>query len=579
MRDVGATPREPPDAVIRAELQKDLQEVFFTDGDRALSFIEATAHAKRDRVKKAIRSLLGLGMLDKSIPHVKKAMSGIRQTALKTGTGQELVDVSARLPKIEEEIADLERDTEDAKSQFTQFDDELVAVQKKLDEALLRGDREKLQQQLAQAQQDGTRIAQQGQEAATQHSALFRSMPLARDLLTPVLEKSFAALNDLHDRGKIPSTTIPVLEERLSSTECICGETLDPDRADGKRRRDHIQHLIDESRRVDALQETITQLYYGSRSLRAATIPDADRWTAAYGALATHREGLREWQGDQGRRSRALEAQLDDVPRADVAGWRDAKRRFTEQRDRYHARVAKNETHLEHLREEWHRERRRSQNLLEKQKKGTVVLAQLTVTEDVHSVLAGAYERMRGQELRKVSDRMNKIFLEMIGSDPDQRAIIQSAGIDDKFDIVVHGPDNRTLDPDRDLNGASRRALTLAFILALTRVSDVEAPNVIDTPLGMMSGYVKRSVLRTAIRESTQLVLFLTRSEITDCEDILDQQAGTVITLTNTAHFPTMLVNDPNVSERSVLRCACNHREECSLCMRRLDSTVPTPAS
>ena len=62
--------------------------------------------------------------------------------------------------------------------------------------------------------------------------------------------------------------------------------------------------------------------------------------------------------------------------------------------------------------------------------------------------------------------------------------------------------------PDRDLNGASRRALTLAFILALTKVSEVEAPNIIDTPLGMMSGYVKRSVLMTAIRESSQLELY-----------------------------------------------------------------------
>lgn len=51
------------------------------------------------------------------------------------------------------------------------------------------------------------------------------------------------------------------------------------------------------------------------------------------------------------------------------------------------------------------------------------------------------------------------------------------------FDIIVFGPNDRTLNPGRDLNGASRRALTLAFILALTRVSKVKAPNVIDTAL------------------------------------------------------------------------------------------------
>ena len=108
---------------------------------------------------------------------------------------------------------------------------------------------------------------------------------------------------------------------------------------------------------------------------------------------------------------------------------------------------------------------------------------------------------------------MNSIFLEMIGADPEQGAIIWGAEISAKFDIIVYGPNERTLNPDRDLNGASRRALTLGFILALTKVSEVEAPNVIDTPLGMTSGYVKRSILRTAVLESTQLVLFLTHEK------------------------------------------------------------------
>ena len=105
-----------------------------------------------------------------------------------------------------------------------------------------------------------------------------------------------------------------------------------------------------------------------------------------------------------------------------------------------------------------------------------------------------------------MSDLMNTFFLEMIGCRSGTgKAIIRRAEISPEFDILVYGPEDRTLNPDRDLNGASRRALTLAFILALTKVSGVEAPNVIDTPLGMMSGYVKRAVLRTAIRESSQL--------------------------------------------------------------------------
>ena len=99
----------------------------------------------------------------------------------------------------------------------------------------------------------------------------------------------------------------------------------------------------------------------------------------------------------------------------------------------------------------------------------------------------------------------------------------------------------------------------------------IEAPNVIDTPLGMMSGYVKRSVLKTAIRESSQLILFLTRSEISNCEEIIDAEAGKVITLTNPTHYPLQLLNAPKVTERAVMRCECSHRQECTLCQRRPD--------
>jgi DNA sulfur modification protein DndD len=166
---------------------------------------------------------------------------------------------------------------------------------------------------------------------------------------------------------------------------------------------------------------------------------------------------------------------------------------------------------------------------------------------------------------------MNAIFLTMIGADPEQGAIIRRAVITKEFDILVYGPNDRTLNPDRDLNGASRRALTFAFILALTKVSEVEAPNVIDTPLGMMSGFVKRSVLRNAIQESSQLILFLTRSEIAQCEEILDQEAGRVITLTNPTHYPGRLLNDPGVNQLTILRCECNHRRDCKLCQRPPD--------
>ena len=72
-------------------------------------------------------------------------------------------------------------------------------------------------------------------------------------------------------------------------------------------------------------------------------------------------------------------------------------------------------------------------NLLRQQKRGARILARLEVASDVERVLKNSYDRMTNEELNKVSELMNTIFLEMIGADPEQGAIIRKAEIERRF--------------------------------------------------------------------------------------------------------------------------------------------------
>ncbi len=576
LNDTGASPIDAPEAVINDELPPELRDVFFTDGDRALSFIEADValSTKRERVQRAIRSLLGLGVIDDAIKHVRKSAAEVNKKARQVGGGGELNRIASRLESMENDREKLEAEFEDAKQQFGTFDEKVDEIDRKIAAALQKGDKEKLQKDLDQAKREIKRLDDQLASANKEHSALFRSRSIATDLLAPLLGRAFEKLEELHDQGKIPNTTIPVLQDRLSAEICICGETLEPGDAGGEKRRAHIQKLIDDSQRADEIQEIITDLYYGAKPLQAAGDPGSSAWLEDYKTVVERRDGLQTLRDEAGRKFRALEMQLDELPDTDIQGLRETRRQYKDQRDRHLSRQSSIETQLTGLRREREELEGDRDRLLREQKKGARILAELDVTQDVTNVLKSAYERITNEELQKVSELMNSIFLEMIGADPEQGAIIRRAEISREFDIIVYGPNSRTLNPDRDLNGASRRALTLAFILALTKVSEVEAPNVIDTPLGMTSGYVKRSILRTAVRESSQLVLFLTHDEIAGCEEIIDEAAGVVFTLTNPAHYPKMLVNDPGVAERKALRCECDHRSECQLCQRRADTQV-----
>ena len=573
LTETGADPIHSPEVQITREvLPPTLREVFFTDGDRALGFIESENNSTQ--VKNAIQSLLGLDVIESALAHLKNTLTGLNRDSKNIGSDTELAEIATALEEIDKKIERLENERDDAKFQFDAVNQSLTEIDEAIEAALVKGDQEEFNRKLKTAEAELKRIRNQEEKLVSEHSQLFRKPPLFRDLLAPVLEKSFEKLDELRDQGKLPRTTIPVLEERLTGVTCICGESLDQHSGDGQRRRAHIQQLIRESQKPDEFQTCLTELYFSSSVLEPIEINHDQHWIAEYKKNVIHRDELETRRGELQRELSALELQLEKIGDTDIQVLRATKQDYIVKRD------SSNDLRIEHERElERLQERHRSlmatrNNLISKQRRGRGILARLDATRDIDQILKNSYNQITNEELQKVSQLMNTLFLEMIGADPKQGSIIQKAEISEKFDILVYGPNERPLNPDKDLNGASRRALTIAFILALTKVSEVIAPNVIDTPLGMMGGFVKRSVLKTTIQESSQLILFLTRSEIKDCEDIILDTAGRIITITNSAHYPNILINDPHISEPQALRCACKDLGECELCKRRTDVEV-----
>ena len=572
LNDTGASLIKMPQSLINEIFPLKLREVFFTDGDRALSFIEAdmTQSDKRERVEHSIRSLLNLDIIEEAIRHVRRSKSDVDKKVKQVDTNGELNRVASRLVEIENDRENLEAELEDAKQQFESYDERFNDIDRKIAEALQKGDKEKLQQDRDHVENKIKQLDDQLKMVKKEHSVLFSSRAIATGLLAPLLKQAFEKLEELHDQGKIPNTTIPVLHERLATEICICNETLAPGDPDGARRREHIKKLIYESQHADEIQEIITDLYYGAKPMLGdeQTQPIENAWLNDYKKIVEHHDSFQDLRNEAGRELSILEQELDSLPDTDIQGLRKTRRQYQLKRDEYLSEQSIIKTQLDSLRKDRDDLEIKRDRMLREQKKFSRILAESQITKDVEKILQNVYERIVDEELQKVSELMNSIFIEMIGADPELGAIIQRAEISQEFDIIVYGPDNRTLNPDRDLNGASRRALTFAFILALTKVSEVQAPNVIDTPLGMTSGYVRRSILRMAVRESAQLVLFLTHDEIVGCEDIIDKAAGVIYTLTNAAHYPKMLVNDPGMEERTILRCECDHRSECQLCQR-----------
>ena len=555
-----------PNAVLQQELPENLRGVFFTDGDRALDFIEADTSSKRDKVRGAVRSLLDLEILDNAIRHVTASGREVNQKAQKLGANRNLAQISSRILEIDTRSKQLEEDEAEAKASIPKLQEQLEEVNKRIAETLRRGDKEKLQQDRQQVDSALKGVRVRLENKVKEHGSLFESLELGRDILAPVLSSAISILDVERKQGGFPKTAVPVLRDRLDSAICMCGESLDPDDTDGLRRRAHIEHLIEDTRQSDEFQSILNSLYFGSSNLRPEEVASDRSWVGFCYRVCEEREDIMNREIRLRSRSKDIEIQIDALGDTDIDGLRDTMRQYQNMLRSAQDRQVSAEAESRSLQNERLRLEREQRILLDQEKRGKRILAEARVVEDIRNILRRTYERITKEELVKVSNLMNTYFLRMIGVDPEQGAQIRRTEINDHFDILVYGPSGWTLDPDNDLSGAQRRALTLAFILGLTKVSEVEAPNVIDTPLGMMSGYVKTSVLHNAIQESSQLVLFLTRSEIAGCEDILDRSTGNIVTLTNTSHYPEKLKYDPGIVGERVLQCTCDHRNVCRLC-------------
>lgn len=552
------------DAHLAVHMPSDLREVFFTDGDRAMSFIEGLRTDQQRRVKKAIEQLMGLPMLEEAVDHVKKVERDVRAKADAATSNDEIKRTRAELEALETTIPDLENRLKTNADEIANLNGLYAQADRDLQEALKRGNREEIAAELKRVQRERQASENRIRSAENRQATLLTGQSFAREMLGEKLRAAGRLLDDLRKKGAIPNKTIPILEDRLQHTDCICGESLDTHSADGMRRRQHIEALIEENRDADALKAKVSDLYYEGKEL-FGNAPAT--WIIDYTAAFSDRNTEQRTYEELGQAEANLEAKLDKVKDDNVQQARDMRDTYRRQLDEKIPQAGRLDLQIRQQREHRVVLEKRFQTLSAREEKGRRFTCELTAARDMRGVVERALEVLKTREVHSVSLKMNEYFLQMIGAHPDN-ALIQRAEITPEFRIAVHGRNERALDPSIDLNGASRRALTIAFILALTEVSGVEAPNVIDTPLGMMSGFVKTEVVRVASNASAQLILFLTHDEINGCEAILDARAGKVTTITNPLHYPRILKNDPGTTAAEAIQCQCDHRTVCRVCDR-----------
>ncbi len=573
IKDEGSDQIMGSEARLAQMLPIEMLDIFFTDGDAALTFISAqlAETTKRDQVKEAIRSLLGLGLLENLEKRVKAGQSTVNRKISRQASSGELAEVSTNLQDATDKKTEVEELVVDLHRQIENLNRKLSTVQRDLQRALEAGSYEQLAHQRETFKGQLETAEEDDKQLKKRHQQLFENEVLSWGMLDPVFTKGYQLLDELNARGVIPKAAVPVLQERLALEKCICGEDL----SEGSKARRNVMELVEQQRANDAVTEHLSSLYYQAKGTLEAWQTGEIKWTELVAEVQRDRVAALERMEVANRELQSVEAKLDEIDEEEIESKRQNEKFLQSSIRQKNRQLDRRELELRSLKERIRDLTRRQTDLRRADQQVAGLNAELSVLQDLNAIVGGTLNDMQETYLRRVSNRTNELFLDMIGADPSQGAIFQGARITPDYSIVVDTKDNRTLNPDHEVNGASQRALTFAFIWALTEVSGVVAPRVIDTPLGMMSGSVKQRVLSTVAAPAgekeidRQVVLFLTQSEIANTEDILDSRIGAIVTLTKTDDYPADLVNDPQADRPEIRLCECNHRHYCEVCRRK----------
>ena len=580
------------DAVVDLLLPWELRDFFVMDADEATDFVGGSDNrtVSVDTVEKkttfAVHSLLGIDVFQAAAQRIEGIARDFGKKATKAVGEAGLDELQMKVERLRVDRDELDTRLTQNRQRRGELDGERYDTRSKL-EAELKGigALEELRKRLSENERAVTRANRQFKEATTMLSSQIESPTLLASLVIQRSRPAFATLKPLFDEGLIPLKHLSFVRGLLESGQCVCGQDLTEDGIHRRCVHDKITKSESEEQRANFLG----QIHDAAKSAVSQARPDD--WRVERSKLSSTVASLRTELGNLETDRADIEKKLDSVEEQRVMVLRDALAALDEQLSKLAIAVSEDETRRPPLTAEIDSLDKQIQQRLKGNRAAATDRLSESISLAVAQVLQEAYATIQTDQVNELSLRMDRLFAQMVANvrdDPDEEPDSESdkasarniseVGIRPKpnqpevFEIYALNIRRRTMNPT-EVNGASRRALALSFMLSLCAESGTFAPLVADSLLNMMSGTVRRNTLRETARNSSQPILLLTPADLSSPDEleIVQTQAGATYTLT--AQQDVRADNAGEVLNRTIERqisvlCSCGPRQYCSVCER-----------
>lgn len=482
-----------PLGTMNSILPVNVREYFLFDGEKIDNFAKPEASAQ---VKQAIYLVLKLEILERARRHLEAVAQDYRKELKQSSSGElrDLVEQEEKTledkKKTEKRVFELDQENESAKRKIADIDKRLREMQSA----------QTLQQQRDRIERD----------LNLRRSEMDKVIGTVRDLATsgffviakPAIDKAIALLEEKRERGEIPSNyRQQFIQDLIEKMVCICGRPFVDGSPEHQLLLSKISHGIPDGLQDDVMNTCALLQGFDAR---------IEKHKADLDEQMRRRVELIDLVKD-------LEAELDDVSRQLRGSPLEEISQLEKKREDFLADIQSNMleigsqlTKVETLNRQILEIRKEIEKARKQEKKELVLSTKLELAQRSADAIGEMYLAFADDMREKIQEKTKEVFKSLVWKESHFQDI--RLGPDFNLEVI----DRYGLPARPELSAGERQVLSLSFIMAMSRVSEEEAPLVMDTPFGRLSSHHRNAITEHLPKLVDQLVLFVTDEELRD---------------------------------------------------------------
>lgn len=486
-----------PTYFVNMLLPQTIHDFFFFDGEKLDDFFKADSNK---RVRDAIFKVSGIELLDSAIEHLDSVRDDIRRNT--KGHSSDAAD--AIFKKIETLKKELINKKEDLSEFIKQESDTLNRI-REIDAKIrdspsekikdLQKDRQELNDNIEKLQTNLNKI----KEDSISH--LIETAPYIYACDAIVLSSKI--IDEKYKKGDLPpKIREPFLKELLGSGECICGTDI----SHAGPQRSKVERLLQ-----IALFSKVDQQVAEGKFTISSMLLKVKQFISERNKFGMSIKEIEDEILDKQKKIKEISIQIGTTDVEGIARLESNRNTLDSTRSELLEKIGGLKSDIERIGDWIKTSETDYDKEMKKSKVYSRLMGQITLSEKAIGTLKSIKQGLVDEMRTTIESKTKQYFLSLIW----KKDTFVDIKIDQNYNIsVIHkgGWDALSV-----LSAGERQVLALSFMAALRDASKIDAPVVIDTPLGRISGEPKENIaeLLPKYLKNIQVTLLATDQEYT----------------------------------------------------------------